>query len=158
MSDRPATASTYASTTVFAERCAGVGERDAGDGGHRVDRGLDLLVRRREQLRAVAQIDLVAVVLRRVVARRHHDAGVGAHVADRECEHRRRQRTGEDERVQARTGQHAGDVVGEASAPVARVVADGDRAPLAQVRGKARGSPSHDRDVHAVGPRPKAAA
>ena len=51
-------------------------------------------VGRRDQLRAVAEVDLVAVVLRRVVAGGDHHPGRAAEVADGEGEHRRRQRAG----------------------------------------------------------------
>ena len=52
----------------------------------------DLGVGRRHDLAAVAEVDLVAVVLRRVVARGHHHAGDAAELADRERQQRRRQR------------------------------------------------------------------
>ncbi len=47
------------------------------------DLGSDVDVGRRHDLRAVTEIDLVAVVLRRVVARRDHDARVSAEVPNR---------------------------------------------------------------------------
>ena len=60
-----------------------VAERDLGERADRPDRGLDLGVGRRHDLRAGArgateagaEVDLVAVVLRRVVAGRDHHAG-----------------------------------------------------------------------------------
>ena len=63
---------------------------------HGGDVGRDLGVGRRHDLAAVAEVDLVPVVLRRVVARRDHDARVGAEVPDRERQHRRRQRPRQD--------------------------------------------------------------
>ena len=67
----------------------------AGHVGDRADRGDprgDLGVGRRHDLAAVAEVDLVAVVLRRVVAGGDHHAGDAAELADREGQQRRRQR------------------------------------------------------------------
>ena len=55
-----------------------------------------------DELGAVGQEHLDAVVLRRVVAGRHHHAGVDAEVADGEGRHRRRQRAGQQQRPHAR--------------------------------------------------------
>ena len=53
-------------------------------------------VLRRDDLDATAEVDLVAVVLRRVVAGGHHDPGVGAAGAHRVRQHRGRQRLAEE--------------------------------------------------------------
>ena len=74
-------------------------------------------------VRAAAEVDLVAVVLRRVVARGDHDAGVRAEVPDGEGEHRGRQRAGQDGDRDARRGDHGGGVAGEHVGVVPRVVA-----------------------------------
>ena len=92
-------------------------------------------VRRRSRRRpaarsatAVAEVDLVAVVLRRVVAGRDHDAGVGAEVADREREHRGRQRRGgRIARAPAAADDDVRGVAGEDVGVVPGVVADDDR-------------------------------
>ena len=58
----------------------------AGHGGHRLDASdvaRDLGIGGGDDLGAVAEVDLVSVVLRRVVAGRDHDAGVRTQVPDR---------------------------------------------------------------------------
>ena len=80
----------------------------------------------RHDLAAVAEIDLVAVVLRRVVAGRHHDAGVAAEVADREGQHRRGQPVGEHDGAAAGGRHDGGGVAGEDVGVVPRVVPDHD--------------------------------
>ena len=59
-------------------------------------------VGRRHDLAAVAEVDLVAVVLGRVVAGGHHHAGDAPELADRERQHRRRQRPRHQQRLEAR--------------------------------------------------------
>ena len=66
--------------------------RDVGDRAHGGDPGRDLAVGRRHDLAPVAQVDLVAVVLRRVVAGGDHDAGHRAELTDAVGEQRRGQR------------------------------------------------------------------
>ena len=120
-------------------------------------------------LRAVAEIDLVAVVLRRVVARGHHDPGIGAQVADREGQHRRGQHMGQhgrastggddDRRGVAREvgravpGVEAHDDEGTAPRPTQRV---GEIA--TQVCREAGCRPDDHRAVHSVGTGPDRAA
>ena len=69
-----------------------VGQGHVGDPLDAGDLGGDLDVGGRDDLGAVAEVDLVAVVLGRVVAGGDHDAGVGAEEADRVREDGRRQR------------------------------------------------------------------
>ena len=131
----------------------------AGAAGHvpqradRVDPGRDPGVRRRHDLAAVAEVDLVAVVLGRVVARGDHDAGRAAELADRERHHRRRQRPRHHPDLEAGTRHHLGGVAGEVVAAVPRVEADhhrAGRALLVQVcRQPGRGA-DHDDPVHPV--------
>jgi hypothetical protein len=87
---------------------------------------------RRDDLRAVAPVDLVAVVLRRVVAGRHHHARGGAEVLHREGEERRRAGARRDLRGDPERGEHARGVLGELAPEDAPVVADDDAA-LARV-------------------------
>src|SRR5215204_2923748 len=116
------------------------------------DRGRDLGVSRWDDLGAVAEVDLVAVVLRRVVRRRHHHAGVDAEVPDREREHGGRQRPREQEGTQSRSDHHGTGVQGELVGPVSGVVAHDHARPAVRldVRGQARGRPDHDNTVHPV--------
>ncbi len=114
---------------VVAERLPAVAARHVAHRAHGVDRSADLGVGRRDDLGAVAEVDLVAVVLRRVVARGDHDAGGAAEVADRVREHRRRQRPRQDVGVDARALHDLGGVAGERVGLVAGVVPDDDRAP-----------------------------
>lgn len=102
-----------------------------------------------------AQIDLVAVVVRRIVRCRHHDAGVRAQVAHGEREHRRRQQPREQDRSQARSGEQLGGVGREHPRVAASVIADDDRRRaavrlLAQVGREARGRLCDEHAVHAV--------
>ena len=97
----------------------GLGQRtDGGDA-----RG-DLRVGRRHDLAAVAEVDLVAVVLRRVVTGGHHHPGHAAELADREGQQRCRQRPRHDESAQSCAGHHLGGVAGEHVGVVAGVVPD----------------------------------
>ena len=117
-----------------------------------VDLGRDLGVGRWDDLGAVAEVDLVAVVLRRVVRRRHHHAGVDAEVPDREREHGCRQRPREEVGTQSRSDHHGTGVDGELVGPVSGVVAHDHAGPAVRldVRGQARGRPDHDDTVHPV--------
>src|SRR5699024_9922803 len=90
------------------------------------DRGGDLGVGGRHDLAAVAEVDLVTVVLRRIVRSGDHDARVAAEVADGEGEYGCGQRL----RKQVRTypgGLHdLGGVTGEHIGVVSRVEPDDD--------------------------------
>ncbi len=133
-----------------------------GDRGHvrlvgdALDVRRDLGVDGRHDLGAVvvaAEIDLVAVVVGRIVAGRHHDAGIGAEVPHREGEHGRRQQTGEEEGPDAGAGEDLGRVPREDVGVAPPVVADHDGG-----RGIRLGTLEHEgrepgrglRDEHAV--------
>ena len=124
------------------------------------DRGRDLGVDRRDDLRTGAVVDLVAVVGGRVVARGHHHAGGGAEVAHRVRGHRCRPRRDREPHRDARGGEHARRVAREHVGEMAVVEAD-HHAALGPVRGdedSARAPPRgpHDREVHAVRARRRA--
>ncbi len=72
---------------LLSEDCVGLGARHVGQVvlGDFLDPRGDLLVGRRHDLRAVSEIDLVAVVLRRIVRGGDHNAGHAAEMADPEC-------------------------------------------------------------------------
>ena len=78
---------------LLSEDCVGLGARHVVQAvlGDLLDPCGDLHVGGRHDLRAVAEIDLVAVVLRRIVRCGDHDAGHTAQVADPECHHGCRQ-------------------------------------------------------------------
>ena len=97
-----------------------------GERADRVDRGGDLGVGRRHDLAAVAEVDLVAVVLRRVVARGHHHAGDAAEVADREGQQRAWAAAGAAPAREPGAGHHLGGVAREDVGVVAGVVPDHD--------------------------------
>ncbi len=89
----------------------------------------DLGVGRRDDLRAVvvaAEVDLVAVVVRGVVARGHHDPGIRPQFAHREGEHRRRQQPRQEDRAEPGAGEQLGGVPGEHVGVAASVVPDHD--------------------------------
>jgi hypothetical protein len=137
--------------------------RHRGKGADRRDPGRDLGVGRRHDLAAVAEVDLVAVVLRRVVARGDHHARDRAELADRVGEQRRRQRTGEEQRGQPGAAHHLGGVLGEHVGVVPCVVPDHDGAargrPLvAEVRRQPGRGPDHHDPVHPVRPGAERAA
>ena len=131
----------------------------AGYVGERADRGdlrRDPDVRRRHDLAAVAEVDLVAVVLRRVVARGHHHAGDAAELADRERQQRGGQRPRQQQRVEPGAGHHLGGVAGEDVGVVARVETDHDGVAVGgavglEVRRQAGRRADHDDPVHPVG-------
>ena len=133
---------------------AGLGARHRRDARDLVDLRRDLRIARRHDLAAVAEVDLVAVVLRRVVARGDHDARVGAEVPDGEGEHRRRQRLRQQHRAPAGGGDDRRRVDGEGVGVVPRVATDDDEgsgARLLQVGHEARGGADDDGPVHAMG-------
>src|SRR5207245_539475 len=82
---------------------AALGQRHLAERADGVDLGGDTRIGGRHDLRAVAQVDLVAVVLRRVVACRDGDTGGGTEVADREGQHGGGQRVGEQRGAQTGT-------------------------------------------------------
>ena len=102
-----------------------------------------------------AQVDLVAVVLRRVVRGRHHDAGVGLQAPQREGEYRGRAVRLEENGPPARTGDDRGRIEGELLGVVAGVVADDDAEALTEtvleVSGQPRRGADDDDPVHPVG-------
>ena len=140
-----------------------LGTRDVGDRAHRGDLLGDLRVGRRDDLAAVAEVDLVAVVLWRVVARGHHHPRDAAEVTDGEGEHGGGQRPGEDVRLEPGTDHHLGGVAGEDVGVVAGVVPDHDgvvpssaveagRGPVVdEVRRQPGRSAHHHHPVHPVG-------
>ena len=77
-----------------------------------------------EDLAAVAEAALEAVVMGRVMARRDDHAGMGAEVADREAQLRRRTRAGEEVGLAAEFAPGAGDELGEVAGEVADVMGD----------------------------------
>ena len=137
-----------------------IASRDVGQRADGVDVPRDIGVCGRHDLAAVAEVDLVAVVLRRVVRRGHHDAGRGAEVADRERQHRRRQRPRQHRRRQTDAGHDGRGVPCEHVGLVPRVVADDDRgaAGLEQVRREPGSGADDDHAVHPVRPGTECAA
>ncbi|MDQ0950054.1 hypothetical protein QFZ24_003977 [Streptomyces phaeochromogenes] len=128
----------------------------AGDVGQARDRGDlrgDLGVRRGHDLGAVAEIDLVAVVARGVVAGRDLHARHRAQVPYGVREYGRRKGAGEHGGAQARARHDRRRVAGEVGGLVSGVVADDDEAVgpalRLQVRGEAGGGADDDRAVHA---------
>ena len=107
---------------------------------------------------AAAEVDLVAVVVRRVVRGGDHDARRRVEVPDGEREHRGRQQAGEQYGAHARAGHDLGRVAREHVGVPAPVVADDDRRRRARLRAldEVRGEPccslGHEHPVHAVGP------
>ena len=148
---------------VLRQDLARVRARHVGQGADRGDLLGDLGVGGRHDLAAVAEVDLVAVVLRRVVAGGDHHAGDAAELADRERQERCRQGPGEDQGAEAGAGHHLRGVAREHLGVVAGVVADHDRrspgcAVLDEVRREAGGGAGHDDAVHPVGSGPERAA
>ncbi|CAN5913112.1 hypothetical protein BH11MYX2_BH11MYX2_36420 [soil metagenome] len=118
-------------------------------------RGRDADIVRRNDLRAVAPVDLVTVVRGRVVARGDHDACAGLRVGDRPRRGWRRPFAMREERLDTEAAEHAGRVLRERARVATRIVRDGDAARLRvghvldQIRGEAR---RHLADEHAVHP------
>ena len=108
----------------------------------------------RGDLRAVAEVDLVAVVLRGVVARGDHHARGAAQLADREGEQRRRAERRQAQGAQAGAAADRGRLLREARRAVPRVVADdhaGRRRPadrVEQVRRQPGRRAAHRGHVH----------
>ena len=97
--------------------------RDVG-GAESADFGDDGGVMRRQDLPAVAEAALEAVVVRGVVAGRDDHAGMGAEVADGEAQLRGRTRAGEEVGLAAELRPGAGDQFGEVTGEVADVMGD----------------------------------
>ena len=119
------------------------------------DRGGDAGVVRRDDLRAVAPVDLVAVVLRRVVARGDHHAGARVRRGDRPRGGRRRPRSVREVDAKPGATEHARGVLGELERVVARVVTDHDAASrrVADLCEQVGREPRRDlADEHAVHP------
>ena len=133
-----------------------VAARNLGQGPDRGDPGRDLGVRRRHDLAAVTEVDLVAVVLRWVVARRHHHTGHAAELADREREQGSGERSRHHQRLEPDARHHLRGVAGEDVGVVPGVVPDhhggaGRSADVREVRREAGGRPGDDDAVHPVG-------
>ncbi len=121
----------------------------------------DLGVGGGDDLAAVAEVDLVAVVLRRVVTGGHHHPGGAAQLTDRVREDRGGQRSRQHVRGETGAGHHLGGVLGEDVAVVPGVVPDHDTAGgslLPQVRGQPGRGPHHHDPVHPVRPGAEGAA
>ncbi|EAU68212.1 hypothetical protein STIAU_7739 [Stigmatella aurantiaca DW4/3-1] len=128
---------------------------------HRVDGGGDALIVRGDDLRAVAPVDLVAVVLRGIVAGGDHHRRTGPQAQRGERRQGRGHEAGEDERGDPFGGQHTRGVLGELGAHPAPIPAD-DHAPghglghlgLEIARQPRRGA-AHHGPVHPVGTGPQ---
>ncbi len=137
------------------ERDVVVGRRNIGDRAHRGDARGDVGVGGRHDLTAVTEVHLVAVVIGRIVRRRHHDRTARAQEPDGEGRHRRRQGVWQDHGGDAGASHDARGVVREDVGVPPGVVADDDgvTAGVPQVRRESRGR-THDNDaVHPVAPR-----
>jgi hypothetical protein len=149
---------------LLADALAAGAQRHVGERADGVDRRGDVRVGGRRDLGAVAEVDLVAVVVRGVVAGGDHHAGGAAEVADREREQRRGRLRREAECAQPRAGEDRGRLLGEARRPVAGVVADDDPGGhgagdgVEQVAREAGARPAHGGDVHARRPGAEPAA
>ncbi len=102
----------------------GLPARGQGQRVDRVDGGRDLGVGRRQQLPAVAYVDLDPVVLARVVAGRHHQPVGRVQVAHREGQHRGRQGACQQQHPDPGPGQDPARVGREQLGPGPPVVAD----------------------------------
>ena len=107
-----------------------------------------------------AEVDLVAVVLRRVVAGSHHHTAVAIEGTDGVGKQRRRERLRHQERLDSRGGEDRGGLLREDVGVVAGVVADDGAGPGArrgfrhrggQERSEAGGRAPHNDAIHAVG-------
>ena len=106
------------------QRVGGWPGRDLRQRAESAHRRLDLHIGGRHDLRAVAEVELVAIVSRRVVARGDHYAGRGRQVPDREREQRGGTAAGQQVDADARPGEHGRDLIGELGRPVPCVPAD----------------------------------
>ena len=124
-----------------AEPRVGVTARHLVDPAGGVDLRGDVGVGRRHDLAGVGEVDLVAVVARRVVRRRDHHAGAAAQVADGERRDRCGQRLGEQVGVHAGALHDLGGVAREDVGVVPRVVADDDAGMWPRARARYAASP-----------------
>ena len=137
-----------------------VGLRDGRQCAHPGDARGDLGIGRWDDLAAVTEIDLVAVVIGRVVRRGDHDAGVAAEFADRKRQYRGGQGGGQHHGGDAGAGHDSGGVAGEDVGVASRVVPDHDRGSAVrnEIRRESRGRAGHHNAVHSVATRAQAAA
>ncbi len=105
-------------------RAVGGGQGRDRAGAERLDAGDDRGVVGRQDLAAVAEVALEAVVVGRVVAGGDDDAGVGAEMPDGEAELRRGARAVEQPRLAAEGAPGRGDRLGERAREVPDVVGD----------------------------------
>ncbi len=126
---------------------------------HRVDLGDDPAGVRLDDLGSVAEVDLVAVIVRRIVARGDDDPRAGIDQAHAEAELRRGARAGEDKHVHAILRRDARGQFGEILGKVPRVMGDGDarlagqvvlREPLLQVGHQPLRRPADVVEIHRV--------
>ena len=141
---------------LVAEHPPGRAARHVGERADGLDPGRDLGVGRGHDLAAVAEVDLVAVVARRVVAGGHHHAGHAAELADRERQQGSGQRAWQHQGAEARPGHHLGGVASEDVGVVPGVVPDHDGGVatgtlVVQVGRQAGRRAADDHAVHPVG-------
>ena len=123
----------------------------------RFDRGRDAFILRRDNLRGVAPIDLVAVVFGRVVTGRDHDGTGRVRLFAHEADDGRGHHMIKDAHVHACTRGHSDDFLGELAAHATAIEANDKAARIRirhkalQVRDEALGGLANDREVHAVG-------
>ena len=136
---------------LLPDRLAAVAERHVAERADRRDLRRDLRVGRRRDLRPVAEVDLVAVVLRGIVARGHHHARRAAELQHAEGEQRRRDQRRQAVGRQPGAGEDRRGLPGEARGAVAGVVADHDApAPApAHIGGEPGARLPHGGHVHA---------
>ncbi len=103
------------------QRARGLGDRNLCQRPDAGDPLLDLGIDGRYHLGAVAQVELVPVVGRRVVARGDHHAGRRAQLPDREREQGSGARPRQQVHRDTRSGQHPRHLVSEVRRPVPRV-------------------------------------
>jgi hypothetical protein len=119
----------------------------------RVGRRDDLSTRPARAAEAGAEVDLVSVVLRRIVARGHHDAGTRVEHEHRVGKDRRRQYPRHEERPAAGASGDAGGLFGESAGVAPTVVPDHQR-PVGVAAGKPRDKAGRrlpdDGEVHPV--------
>ena len=123
------------------------------EGIDRVDGCGDVGCGLRSDLAAVRAVDLVAVIGRGIMARRHVDACRTAQTAHREGKRRRRLDAREHERADAVGRQDAGDAADEGFSPVAGIARNGNRRRVeafVQVACKPLRRAADGIDVHAV--------
>jgi hypothetical protein len=138
------------------ERAVWLGDQELAERAELHDRGLDLGVRGRHDLAAVPEVELVAVVGRRVVASGDHDTGGGVQVTDGEGEQRRRLLRWQQMHWDTRTGQHSGRLAGKLVAAPPGVAPDDDAVlrsagiAVAQPGRQGCGRCPDDRAVHPV--------